>query len=156
MVNVVNVRSWMVLVSLGSLMLLAPPVFAEEAKKGHHKAPDATVKLSGGSVGLGIGFSWGSGVLTYKGKEYPFSVQGLSAGDVGVSSAEASGDVYGLKKLEDFNGNYTSTSAGAAVGGGGGAATMRNQNGVSLHVVATARGLRLKAAVDGVKIQLKQ
>jgi hypothetical protein len=146
----------MVLVSLGSFMLLAPRVSAEDAKQAHHKAPDATVKFSGGSVGVGIGFSWGSGVLTYKGKEYPFSVQGLSAGDIGMSSAEASGDVYGLKKLEDFDGNYTSTSAGAAVGGGGGAATMRNQNGVSLHLVATSRGLKLKAAVDGVKIQLKQ
>ena len=146
------------LVTVGSLLLLALPSLAEDAKKEHHKpkAPDATVKLSGGSVGVGIGFSWGSGVLTYKGKEYPFSVQGLSAGDIGASSGEASGDVYGLKKLEDFNGNYTSTSAGASIGGGGGAATMRNQNGVSLHLVATARGLKLKAAVDGVKIQLKQ
>jgi outer membrane immunogenic protein len=73
-------------------------------------------------------------VLTYQGKEYPFSVQGLSAGDIGASSAEAAGDVYGLKKLEDFNG-YTSTSAGAAVGGGGGAATMRNQNGVGRSTI---------------------
>ncbi len=146
------------LVTLGSLALLALPAFAENAKKEHHKAetPDATVKLSGGSVGVGIGYSWGSGVLTYKGKEYPFSVSGLSAGDIGASSGEASGDVYGLKKLEDFNGNYTSTSAGAAVGGGGGAATMRNQNGVSLHLVGTSRGVKLRAAVDGVKIQLKQ
>ena len=146
------------LVTAGISVLLALPAFAEQAKKKHHKeeTPDATVKLSGGSVGIGIGFSWGSGVLTYKGKEYPFSVQGLSAGDIGASSAEASGDVYGLKKLEDFNGNYTSTSAGAAVGGGGGAATMRNQNGVSLHLVATSRGVKLRAAVDGVKLQLKE
>ncbi len=147
------------LVIVASAVLLQLPAMAEEAKKEkHHKAetPDATVKLSGGSVAVGIGFSWGSGVLTYKGKEYPFSVQGLSAGEIGASSAEASGDVYGLKKLEDFNGNYTSTSAGAAIGGGGGAATMRNQNGVSMHLVATSRGLKLRAAVDGVKIQLKQ
>ncbi|HVO23430.1 MAG TPA: hypothetical protein VMW56_07360 [Candidatus Margulisiibacteriota bacterium] len=152
------VKSQRAMLVVGIAMLLALPAFAADTEKKHSKeeTPDATVKFSGGSVGIGIGFSWGSGVLTYKGKDYPFSVSGLSAGDIGASSTEASGDVYGLKKLEDFNGNYTSTSAGAAVGGGGGAATMRNQNGVSMHLVATARGVKLRAAVDGVKIQLKQ
>lgn len=151
----VKLQSRVLLVTVVSAVLFALPALAEHAKKEHHK-PDATVKLSGGSVALGIGYSWGSGVLTYKGKKYEFSVSGLSAGDIGAASADASGDVYGLTKLEDFNGNYTSTSAGAAVGGGGGAATMRNQNGVSMHLVATSRGLKLKAAVDGVKIQLKE
>ena len=33
--------------------------------------PDATLRLSGGSFALGIGFRWGSGTLTYKGKDYP-------------------------------------------------------------------------------------
>jgi hypothetical protein len=107
-------------------------------------------------VGVGIGFSWGSGTLSYQGKEYPFSISGLSAGDIGAASASASGDVYGLTKLEDFNGTYTSVSAGASVAGGGAAATMRNQNGVSIHLVATSRGLKLRAALDGVKITLKE
>ena len=152
-------RGRMALVLLGVLVLLSVPGSAEETKakkKEHHQKPDATVKLTGKSAGVGIGYSWGSGVLTYQGKEYPFSVSGLSAGSIGVSSASASGDVYGLTKLEDFNGTYTSTSAGAAVGGGGGAATMRNQNGVSIHLVGTSRGLKLHAAVDGVKIALTQ
>src|SRR5690349_7757825 len=56
-------------------------------------APDATIKLSGGSVAAGVGLSWGSGTLTYKGKTYPISVNGLSVGDVGVTKIEASGDV---------------------------------------------------------------
>jgi hypothetical protein len=146
---------------VGALMLaitatLAVPAHAQSKKaKSHHKGPDATVKFSGGSVGVGIGFAWGSGVLTYKGKEYPFSVDGFSAGSIGGSSAEASGDVYGLKKLDDFNGNYTATTAGAAAGGGGGAITMRNQNAVSIQAVATTRGLQLQLAASGVKIQLK-
>jgi hypothetical protein len=33
--------------------------------------PDATFGLSNKSVALGVGFSWGGGTLTYKGKEYP-------------------------------------------------------------------------------------
>jgi len=31
--------------------------------------------------------------------------------DVGISKATSSGKVYNLKKLEDFNGNYTAASA---------------------------------------------
>jgi hypothetical protein len=151
----VKLQSRVLLVTVASAVLFALPAFAEHAKKKHDK-PAATVKLSGGSVALGIGYSWGSGTLTYKGKQYPFSVTGLSAGEIGAASADASGDVYGLTKLEDFNGSYTSTSAGAAAGGGGGAATMRNQNGVSIRLIATSRGVKLKAAVDGVKIQLKE
>ena len=109
---------------------------AEEAK-----APDATVEFTEGSVAAGIGFSWGSGTLTYKGKKYPISVDGLSVGSVGASSVSASGKVYHLKKVEDFDGNYAAVGTGATVGGGGGVSTMRNQNGVVIDVVATTQGL---------------
>jgi hypothetical protein len=71
------------------------------------KQPDATVELTQGQVAVGIGWSWGEGVLTYKGQKYPVTVQGLSVIDVGITKATAFGKVYGLKNLEDFNGNYT-------------------------------------------------
>jgi len=117
---------------------------------------DATVRLSAGSVAAGIGYSWGSGTLHYKGKNYPFSIDGVSVGDVGVTKAEATGHVYNLHKLEDFNGNYTAGSAGATLGGGGSASAMQNQSGVKINLVSTTRGLKLKLAAEGVKIQLKQ
>lgn len=116
---------------------------------------DGTVKITGKSVAAGVGYSWGNGVLTYQGKEYPFSISGFSAGDIGITSAELSGEVYNLKKLEDFNGNYTSFTAGATVAGGGAGATMKNQNGVIINVVATTQGLNFKLGVDGMKIDLK-
>ncbi|HEY5869584.1 MAG TPA: hypothetical protein VI542_29150 [Candidatus Tectomicrobia bacterium] len=98
----------------------------------------------------------GGGVLTYQGKEYPFSIDGLSIVDVGVSKAEANGTVYNLKRLEDFNGNYTGVTAGATVAGGGGATTIRNQNGVAIDMVGTTVGLKFKLSVDGVKMTLKK
>ena len=116
---------------------------------------DGRVKMTGKSIAAGVGYSWGSGVLTYKGKEYPFSVTGLSAGDIGITSAEVSGEVFNLRKLEDFNGNYTSFAAGATVAGGGAGATMKNQNGVIINVVATTQGLNFKLGIDGMKINLK-
>jgi hypothetical protein len=139
------------LVIIGAMLLMAPIGRAAEEKK-----PDATVKMSGKAVSAGVGYSWGSGVLTYKGKDYPFSVSGLSAGNIGAGSAELSGQVYNLKNLDDFNGNFTSVGAGATVAGGGGAMSMTNQNGVVMNVVGTTKGLNFKLGVDGMKIELKK
>src|SRR5262252_4687605 len=74
--------------------------------------PDATLRMSMGGVHLGIGGSSGSGTLTYKGKNYPFKVSGMAIGRVGVTNSSAVGDVFNLKHLQDFNGNYTVSGAG--------------------------------------------
>jgi len=119
------------------------------------KTPDATLKLSTGSVAAGIGFSWGGGTLTYKGKDHEISVKGLSVGDVGITKAEASGKVYGLKDLKDFDGNYTAVGAGATVAGGGSVVSMRNQNGVTIDLVATTQGLKVTLGGGGVDLKIK-
>ena len=142
-------RGMISVVMIGSLLVLASWALAQEKK------PSGTLKLSEGSVGVGIGFSWGSGVLTYEGKEYPFSVEGLSVADVGISRAEATGGVYNLTRLTDFNGNYTAVTAGAAVVGGAGATTMRNQNGVVIDLTGTTQGVKFNLSVDGVRFTLK-
>ena len=111
--------------------------------------PDATISLSADSVAAGIGISWGSGTLTYKGKTYPISVDGLSIGDAGISKITASGKVYSLNKLEDFNGNYTAVAAGATVGGGGSVSSMKNQNGVRVELVTTTQGLKFILGAAG-------
>ena len=134
---------------LGAMLLIATPIGRAAEEK-----PDATVKMTGKSLSAGVGYSWGNGVLTYQGKDYPFSISGLSAGNVGAGSAELSGQVFNLKDLADFNGNYTSLAAGLTVAGGGSAATMRNQNGVVMHVWATTQGLMFKLGVDGMKVEL--
>ena len=137
-----------IVLALAVVVLVAGTAIAQEK-------PDATLVFSGGSVAAGIGYSWGSGTLTYNGKEYPFSVEGLSVGSVGASSVTASGDVYNLKTLEDFNGNYTAATAQATVGGGAGATAMQNQKSVVLKILSTTQGLDFKFAADGVKFTLK-
>jgi len=138
-------------ITAAALTLTLGGAFAAEDEK-----PDATLKLSAGSVAAGVGVNWGSGTLTYKGKEYPVDVKGLSVGDVGVSKIEASGKVYNLKKLEDFDGNYTGVGAGAAVGGGGGVVTMKNQNGVKADLVATTQGVKFALGGGGVDMKIKK
>ncbi len=120
------------------------------------KKVDATLTMSEGQVAFGVGFNWGKGVLTYEGKEYPFKVKGLSVVDIGITKATSSGKVYNLKKLEDFDGNYTAASAEGTVAGGAGALTMKNQNGVVIELVSTTVGANLKLSVEGVKIALEK
>jgi hypothetical protein len=120
------------------------------------QTPDATISLSADSVAAGIGISWGSGSLTYKEKTYPISVEGLSIGSAGISKITASGKVYGLKKLEDFNGNYTGLAAGATVAGGGAVSAMQNQNGVRVELVTTSQGLKFTLGAKGVDMKIKQ
>jgi outer membrane immunogenic protein len=98
--------------------------------------------------------AWGSGVLTYEGNDYPFSVSGLLVGDIG-NSAELSGEVLNLRNLEDFNGSYTGFGAEAVVAGTTGAATLKNENGVIINIVPTTEGVEFKLGVDTVKIELQ-
>lgn len=139
------------LVVAGALATFAGTGSAEEAK-----TPDATIEFSGGSVAAGIGFSWGSGTLSYKGKKYAITVDGLSVGDVGASKISATGKVYHLKKLEDFDGTYAAVGTSATVGGGGGVSAMRNQNGVVIDAVSTSQGLKVAIGSGGVKMALKR
>lgn len=120
------------------------------------KKVDATLTMSEGQFAVGIGFNWGKGVLTYEGQEYPFKVKGLSVIDIGITKATSAGKVYNLKKLEDFNGNYTAASAEGTVAGGAGVLTMKNQNGVEIELVSTTQGVNLKLAVEGVNIRLEK
>jgi len=132
-----------------ALLALTPgPSLAQSDK------PDATFDFSGGSIAAGIGYSWGSGVLHFRGMDYPFTVNGLSIVNVGASSVKASGSVYHLTKVEDFPGNYTAVSAGVTVAGGGSVTAMQNQNGVVMHVAATNQGLQFTLAPSGVAVAL--
>ena len=114
------------------------------------------VTLESKSIALGVGVSWGDGVLEYQGKTYPFKVDGLSVMDLGVSKISARGEVKNLKKLEDFDGKYVLAGAGATVGGGAGVAALKNQNGVEMALTATTQGVKFSLATAGVDIQLKK
>jgi hypothetical protein len=138
-------------VAVGSLVSMLGGLALAQAKKA-----DATITLTEGTVGVGIGFSWGKGTLTYKGKTYPLKVQGLSVGDVGIQRATATGDVFDLKKIEDFDGNYVAGAAGATVGGGAGVTAMKNQNGVVIQLKSTTQGANLKLAAEGVKLSVEK
>jgi hypothetical protein len=118
-------------------------------------APSGKVTVESKSVAIGVGVSWGDGVLTFQGKDHKFSVNGLSVVDLGVAKVSATGEVFNLKKLSDFSGNYVAGEAGAAVGGGAGAITLKNQKGVVMRLTGTGTGVKFTLAGKGVDVKLK-
>lgn len=135
-----------------SAACLALPV-AAFAQSGQ---PNAQVSFQGGSVAAGVGFSWGEGTLVYKGKSYSFKIDGFNVGDVGIAHIDATGDVYNLLTLADFDGNYAAAGVGATVAGGGSLITMQNPRGVVIQVRSTTAGLRLHLGPSGINVQLKE
>src|SRR5262245_33939401 len=75
--------------------------------------PDAKLALEAKSLALGIGYIWGSGTLDYGGKTYPVSAHGFLVLALGFTSVTASGEVYNLKSLSDFDGQYDATRGGS-------------------------------------------
>ena len=136
-------------VVVSSLLMVAALAVAQDGP------PSGKVWVESKSVALGIGVSWGDGKLTFEGKEHPFTVKGLSVVDLGVSKVTANGEVFNLKKLSDFDGNYVAGKAGATVGGGAGVVIMQNQNGVVMKLTSTSQGVQLTLAAAGVDVKLK-
>lgn len=137
----------------GSVLLLSDtsPVPAQEA--------DGTVKITRRSVSEGIGLTWGEGVLTYKGKDYPFDF--ISRGrlreiDTRIAAQELSGRVFNLKILEDVNGQYTIVEGTEATGEGGTRATLKNEKGVVVSLVSTVEGRQFNLGREGMSIELKR
>src|SRR6266513_1200696 len=66
----------------------------------HGQVPDGTLKITSSMVAPGIGLSLGEGVVTYNGRDYPFTFKttGLFRDvDTKIAAAELSGQVFDLK-----------------------------------------------------------
>lgn len=118
--------------------------------------PDASVEMQqvqAAFIGSGGG---GTGTLFYKGRSYPFTVGGLGVGGIGVSTIEASGEVYKLNSIEQFSGAYAQGRYGFAVGDkSGGDLWLQNGAGVIMHLRARREGLMLSLGGDAVVISMK-
>ena len=120
------------------------------------KAPDATVRLSEGSVAAGLGWNWGRGEVTFQGKTYNFKIEGLSVAEVGITKAEASGNVYNLKSIDDFAGVFAAAGAEGTVAKGKGVSSLRNGKGVVINLKSETKGANVKVAASGLKVTLEK
>ncbi|HEX7232342.1 MAG TPA: hypothetical protein VF452_18265 [Candidatus Binatia bacterium] len=120
--------------------------------------PVGTITVTTRMVAPGIGLSWGDGVLTYQGREIPFTFQanGLFRNvDENITAAELSGQVFNLKNAADFAGNYQKVEEKEAENGASSSATMKNEKGVVVNLVSTVAGRKFNLSREGLKVELK-
>ena len=69
-----------------------PPTLRGKQPSGFVEMREVQVAYIGNAGG-------GSGTLTYQGQTYPFRIEGLGVGGIGVSTVDAEGEVYDLTSL---------------------------------------------------------
>ncbi|MBB2165708.1 hypothetical protein HLH26_14420 [Gluconacetobacter sp. 1b LMG 1731] len=116
--------------------------------------PVGHIRLVAKSADVGVGWTWGSGKLTFGHHTYNFTVKGGSIAAVGYSKIEGTGTVYNLKNLHDFDGTYVAGNGEATVGNGVGGSLLHNGNGVTIKIETISKGARLAAAAQGLELTL--
>jgi hypothetical protein len=112
------------------------------------------VKLVKAALMAGAG--GGSGVLTYRGRDYPFRVSGLSLGvTAGASVSRLEGWASGIRQVSDFSGTYSAVGAGGAFVGGAGGVQLGNEKGVRIALQGPKAGMEFAANLSSIKISLK-
>src|SRR5262245_22055772 len=138
------------------VLVVLMTVHVTTAIAGESQKPSGKVTIDTKSIAAGIGVSWGDGKLNFKGKDYNFSIDGLTLVDFGITKASAVGDVYNLTDVDKFEGKYVAGEAGFALAGGVGGIVLRNQNGVVEHVRSVSKGAKLQLGPSGMSITLKK
>ncbi len=140
-----------IILALGSVagMGAITPAFAQEG-------PSGTVFIEQTQIGLIIGASWGKGTLKFAGRTHQFKLKGLGVGELGIATIQADGEVYGLKRIQDFPGSYAQAQMSATAGFAHTRAGVRlsNRAGVRLHLRARRQGLQLTLGGDGIIIEM--
>ena len=106
--------------------------------------------------GFIIGVGGGHGVLTFRGRHYPFRVSGMSVGaTIGASTTNLVGHALNIRSPGDIAGNYSAIGAGGALAAGAGGVQLQNEKGVVLQLHGAKVGVELSAAVGGVSIAME-
>lgn len=118
--------------------------------------PSATLEVASEEMRLIMGGTAGKGTLHFKGVDYAFTYKSASAG-VGakmVKEMSATGEVFNLTKIEDFEGQYAAVSSAALAGESEMSATYRNDAGVVVTLKGTVKGagLSLGGGVATIKL----
>ena len=128
---------------------------AADQRKAEKFKPTGTVSVDATSVVVGIGVSWGNGVLTFQDEDHSFKVSGLSLVGIGGSSISAKGTVFNLEKIEDFPGTWVEVSGDAVLGlASAGGLTMRKGD-VYMTLSGTQKGAKISAGGGGLTIKFE-
>ena len=118
-------------------------------------ADTGTVRMRITKAGFIVGVGGGTGVLHFKGHTYRLRIDGISAGTIGVASADLAGTASNLRTAADIAGTYTAISGSIAVAGGGKSARLQNARGVVLDLQGPQVGFELSLSLSGATITLQ-
>jgi len=142
--------------ALVGLLALAGGGLASTAFSSAALADSGTIRISVLKAGWFVGASGGSGTLIFKGRRYPLSVGGLSAGLVfGASQTALIGRVTNIRRPSDVQGVYGAAGAGAAVGVGASTIVLQNNKGAVLQLQGKQVGLIANLDLSGLQISLQ-
>jgi lipid-binding SYLF domain-containing protein len=115
------------------------------------------VRLKIVKAGLLVGGGVGSGVLTYRGRDYPFRLSGVSLGlTAGATVAQFEGRASGIRDVRDFAGAYNSIGAGGSFVGGFGGVQLNNAKGVRIDLQGLRAGMEFAGNLGHVTISLRK
>jgi hypothetical protein len=99
----------------------------------------------------------GKGVLTFKGKSYPFKLAGTVMGPGSLSKRQVSGEVYKLDALSQFSGVWVEGTGPIGLETSGRSELwLENKAGVIMHLVGQSEGITLSLGKDEVLIELSK
>ncbi|MDH7797611.1 MULTISPECIES: hypothetical protein [unclassified Beijerinckia] len=141
---------------LGAVAFSASVAVASVAGSSAALADSGAVRINIVKGGFFVGASGGDGVLRFRGRNYPLSIGGLSAGLVfGASQANLRGRVTNIRRASDVAGVYGAVGAGGAVGVGAGAIVLQNNKGAVLRLEGRQVGLIANVDLSGLSISLR-
>lgn len=113
------------------------------------------VRVTIAKAGLVLGAGGGRGTLTFRHRNYPFTVQGLSLGlTAGASINVLVGRADYINELSDFSGVYGVVGGGIALAGGIGRVQLKNDKGVIITLQGPKAGLEMSANLGTVVVTL--
>ena len=148
-------RALFVVCAVAACSLLSAATDAQDAKK-PELAKSGTIEIEQYQVAFLYSGNLGGGKLTFNNKVYPFTIGGLGIGGIGASKIEATGQVYNLKRAEDFPGAYGQARWGYAAGDKSqGSLWLESADGVVIELAAKRTGAALSLGADAVYFAFK-
>jgi hypothetical protein len=115
--------------------------------------PLATVSIREWSAAYYAQAEAGKGTLYYQGR-HRFTISGAGVGGSGAQKVSATGKIYNLYRLSDFNGTYHGIARGLTLIEGKMHAKLTNQNGVTMYLAGETEGLASSLGAQAFEVTL--
>jgi len=116
--------------------------------------PSATVRIQEWSAAYYAQAETGKGTLYFNGGRHHFTISGGGVGGSGAQKVSATGKVYNLNRLSDFNGTYHGVARGLTLIEGQMHAKLTNQNGVTMYLAGQTEGLASSLGAQAFEVSL--